>query len=121
MPREIITIQLGQCGNQSIRCDKPKVINDAYYFILLAAVGMEFWKQLCAEHGISPEGILEDFATKGGDRKDVFFYQVLLVNTVSNITLALTACSVLYRRMMSTIYLELCCWIWNLGFVGRVG
>jgi tubulin gamma len=54
MPREIITIQLGQCGNQ---------------------IGMEFWKQLCAEHGISPDGILEDFATKGGDRKDVFFYQ----------------------------------------------
>ncbi|XP_071157684.1 tubulin gamma-1 chain isoform X3 [Mytilus edulis] len=36
---------------------------------------MEFWKQLCSEHGISPEGILEDFATEGTDRKDVFFYQ----------------------------------------------
>ncbi|PIK53866.1 putative tubulin gamma-1 chain-like [Apostichopus japonicus] len=36
---------------------------------------MEFWKQLCLEHGISPEGILEDFATDGTDRKDVFFYQ----------------------------------------------
>ena len=39
------------------------------------AVGTEFWKQLCLEHGISPDGILEDFATDGGDRKDVFFYQ----------------------------------------------
>ncbi|KAJ1419467.1 Tubulin/FtsZ, GTPase domain [Sesbania bispinosa] len=39
MPREIITLQVGQCGNQ---------------------IGMEFWKQLCLEHG---------------DRKDVFFYQ----------------------------------------------
>ena len=38
-------------------------------------VGTEFWKQLCAEHGISKDGILEDFATDGGDRKDVFFYQ----------------------------------------------
>ncbi|CAF4298705.1 unnamed protein product [Rotaria sp. Silwood2] len=38
-------------------------------------VGMEFWKQLCAEHGISPEGKLEPFATEGSDRKDVFFYQ----------------------------------------------
>jgi tubulin gamma len=38
-------------------------------------VGTEFWKQLCLEHGISPDGILEDFATDGGDRKDVFFYQ----------------------------------------------
>lgn len=36
---------------------------------------MEFWKQLCAEHGIRPDGILEDFATDGTDRKDVFFYQ----------------------------------------------
>lgn len=54
MPREIITVQIGQCGNQ---------------------IGMEFWKQLCAEHGISPEGILQDFIVEGIDRKDVFFYQ----------------------------------------------
>lgn len=39
---------------------------------------MEFWRQLCAEHGISPEGKLEPFATEGSDRKDVFFYQVCL-------------------------------------------
>lgn len=54
MPREIITLQVGQCGNQ---------------------VGTEFWKRLCAEHGINNEGIIEDFATDGSDRKDVFFYQ----------------------------------------------
>lgn len=54
MPREIITLQVGQCGNQ---------------------IGTEFWKRLCAEHGIRQDGILEDFATLGGDRKDVFFYQ----------------------------------------------
>lgn len=54
MPREIITLQVGQCGNQ---------------------IGSEFWKLLCAEHGISKRGILEDFATAGDDRKDVFFYQ----------------------------------------------
>ncbi|XP_053424869.1 tubulin gamma-2 chain-like [Nycticebus coucang] len=54
MPREIITLQLGQCGNQ---------------------IGFEFWEQLCTEHGISLEGIVEEFATKGTDRKDVFFYQ----------------------------------------------
>ncbi|RLN93864.1 hypothetical protein BBJ28_00002391 [Nothophytophthora sp. Chile5] len=54
MPREIITLQVGQCGNQ---------------------IGMEFWKQLCAEHGISADGIVQDFATSGHDRKDVFFYQ----------------------------------------------
>jgi len=54
MPREIITLQVGQCGNQ---------------------IGMEFWKQLCKEHGINNEGILEEYATQGDDRKDVFFYQ----------------------------------------------
>jgi hypothetical protein len=43
MPREIITIQVGQCGNQ---------------------IGMEFWKQLCLEHGIGKDGLLEDFATQ---------------------------------------------------------
>ena len=55
MPREIITLQLGQCGNQ---------------------IGSEFWKQLCAEHGISPDGTLQEYAFNGEDRKDVFFYQV---------------------------------------------
>lgn len=52
MPREIITLQVGQCGNQ---------------------IGAEFWKQLCAEHGISRDGVL--LAEKRNDRKDVFFYQ----------------------------------------------
>lgn len=53
--REVITVQVGQCGNQ---------------------VGTQFWKRLCAEHGISPDGILEPYATESaGDRKDVFFYQ----------------------------------------------
>jgi len=54
MPREMIMLQLGQCGNQ---------------------IGFEFWKKLCKEHGISNEGILEEHATEGLDRKDVFFYQ----------------------------------------------
>eukprot|EP00501_MAST-03F_sp_TOSAG23-6_P001058 GSMAST32.ASY1.ANO1.1101.1 assembled CDS len=54
MPREIITLQVGQCGNQ---------------------IGMSFWEQLCNEHGIRPDGSLEDFAQLGMDRKDVFFYQ----------------------------------------------
>lgn len=49
------TLQCGQCGNQ---------------------IGMEFWKQLCLEHGINHSGILESYATQGTDRKDVFFYQV---------------------------------------------
>lgn len=37
----------------------------------------QFWQKLCAEHGISPSGDLEDWAQENpqGDRKDVFFYQ----------------------------------------------
>ena len=74
MPCEMIMLQLGQCGNQ---------------------IGFEFWKKLCKEHGISPEGILQvlestnskklvtqtiiftiqEHTTEGIDRKDVFFYQ----------------------------------------------
>lgn len=82
MPREIITLQVGQCGNQ---------------------IGGEFWKQLCLEHGIQPDGLARDLPPSspqsssmtndddGGsvvppsprssghqfidDRKDVFFYQ----------------------------------------------
>ncbi|GMK58099.1 hypothetical protein CspeluHIS016_0501310 [Cutaneotrichosporon spelunceum] len=54
MGREIISIQAGQAGNQ---------------------IGQEFWQKLCAEHGISPTGMLEDWAESQGDRKDVFFYQ----------------------------------------------
>ena len=81
MPREIITLQVGQCGNQ---------------------IGGEFWKQLCVEHGIQPDGLprdnhhvdLADSSNNSSsprnendsnyqnndsnfidDRKDVFFYQ----------------------------------------------
>lgn len=109
MPREIITLQLGQCGNQSEWAPEsggrartgqrgpggagmlwgtwagpgagagPGGGGRAWRrgsLTAIPAVGFEFWKQLCAEHGISPEGIVEEFATEGTDRKDVFFYQV---------------------------------------------
>ena len=42
---------------------------------MYSIVGNEFWKQLCAEHGIAPDGLLQPYATQGEDRKDVFFYQ----------------------------------------------
>ena len=60
---------------------ETKKIIDGICFDL---VGMEFWRQLCAEHGISPEGKLESFATEGSDRKDVFFYQVCLLENRIN-------------------------------------
>jgi tubulin gamma len=37
-------------------------------------VNSVFWHRLCAEHDINKEGILEDWAAEGGDRKDVFFF-----------------------------------------------
>ena len=37
-------------------------------------VGFEFWKRLCAEHGIDNDGRAYPLADTG-DRKDVFFYQ----------------------------------------------
>lgn len=55
--------------------DNPISLITIYDSCISFAVGFEFWKQLCAEHGISPEGILEEFASAGSDRKDVFFYQ----------------------------------------------
>ncbi|KAF8636557.1 hypothetical protein AX17_003369 [Amanita inopinata Kibby_2008] len=42
---------------------------------LSVVVSLLISMRLCAEHGISKEGILEEWATEGGDRKDVFFYQ----------------------------------------------
>ncbi|KAL8270011.1 hypothetical protein Esti_006076 [Eimeria stiedai] len=54
MPRELITLQVGQCGNQ---------------------IGIEFWKHLCNEHGINQEGLLLPSASVCEDRKEVFFYQ----------------------------------------------
>lgn len=59
MPREIITLQVGQCGNQ---------------------IGGCFWSQLCLEHGIDYDGSLKEATASAvsptmDDRKDVFFYQ----------------------------------------------
>lgn len=71
MPREIVTVQIGQCGNQSMRNSNSTL----RYLHAPSIVGSVFWQRLCAEHGINKEGILEDWATEGGDRKDVFFYQ----------------------------------------------
>jgi hypothetical protein len=49
---------------------------DLMMLTVSGAVGSQFWQQLCLEHGINQDGNLEEFATEGGDRKDVFFYQV---------------------------------------------
>jgi hypothetical protein len=84
MPREIINIQVGQCGNQVgsefwkkvstaspcrtkmhvmwslllCRCTRVTPNCPADAFLVAAAA------QLCQEHGISKDGMLEDFATQ---------------------------------------------------------
>lgn len=58
MPREIITLQLGQCGNQ---------------------IGSEFWKQLCAEHGISPDGTLQEFAQNGNNLMYTNTFNIIII------------------------------------------
>ncbi len=45
-------------------------------FTIYILVGNEFWKQLCHEHQIQPDGSLMESATGDADRKDMFFYQV---------------------------------------------
>jgi hypothetical protein len=56
MPSNIITVQVGQCGNQ---------------------LGMAFWERICSEHGISPEGQIAKEVKKGEDCKDIFFNEVI--------------------------------------------
>lgn len=51
--REIITLQIGQCGNQ---------------------MGTEFWKSISSEHNIDIEGSLLTQQNLN-DRKDIFFYE----------------------------------------------
>ena len=75
MPREIITLQVGQCGNQV----RNRMVMFSRSMISCGnQIGSEFWKMLSEEHGIDNDGTVKDMDAldKGGDRKDVFFYQV---------------------------------------------
>ena len=56
MPNELITLQFGQCGNQ---------------------IGDAFWRALCAEHAIAPDGSRAQDDTGVRDLKRVFFSQVI--------------------------------------------
>ena len=68
-------------------------------------VGSQFWQQLCQEHGISQDGNLEEFATEGGDRKDVFFYQVTFHPKQRTVTATDRGC----RAMTHVTYLVRSC------------
>ncbi|KAJ2352883.1 hypothetical protein GGF43_003641, partial [Coemansia sp. RSA 2618] len=50
--REILTLQIGQCGNQ---------------------IGAAFWENIIQEHGISPEGIFEGKNHSQIERANVYF------------------------------------------------
>ncbi|KAI1730170.1 tubulin/FtsZ family, GTPase domain-containing protein [Ditylenchus destructor] len=57
MPGSIISIHVGQCGNQ---------------------IGAEFWKTMCMEHGIGPDGAPSQPHKPGEDRKELFFNEINL-------------------------------------------
>lgn len=59
MPSNIITVQVGQCGNQ---------------------IGVEFWKTMCEEHGISSTGTPISEDKPGEDQKEMFFYEAGMGN-----------------------------------------
>lgn len=85
------------------------------------AVGTEFWKRLCAEHGIGHDGTLESYATpEAGDRKDVFFYQVQPLTVATRRTALHCTCgsvtsrlSLPFRLTTITMCLVHCCWTWS--------
>lgn len=72
--RCLAKLSLSSLGNVETKVRDPYQPQEIT-LIELCEVGAVYWQRLCAEHGISKEGILEEWATEGGDRKDVFFYQ----------------------------------------------
>lgn len=55
MTTNLISISVGQCG---------------------IGLGLEWWRGLCEEHGIGPDGFTKEEPVRGVDNKEVFFYQV---------------------------------------------
>jgi len=53
--REIISVQVGQCGNQ---------------------IGGKFWETICNEHGIGPDGVWKGDSQQQLERADVYFTEV---------------------------------------------
>lgn len=68
----LFLISASQCRERSLPSRRANAEIKVVPFHL---VGFEFWKKLCREHGINANGMLEDYAQHGDDRKDVFFYQ----------------------------------------------
>lgn len=75
-------------------------------------VGNTFWKQLCAEHAIRPDGTVDPqaLAMDEFDRKDVFFYQVCSIGSciVTTSALRLTTIILFLVRFFLIWSLEYC-------------
>lgn len=54
MPGDVVFVQVGQCGNE---------------------IGHEFWKRICQEHGIAPDGTATEDRTLG-DNCSTYFSSV---------------------------------------------
>lgn len=65
---------------------------------VLNVVGQEFWSRLCAEHGIRPDGILEDFATQVRRRRIPTLPTRLCTMTDSRGTIEKKSSSTRYRN-----------------------
>jgi hypothetical protein len=69
---------LGRLPDGHHFCPDTTSMSVAEYPSPFTLAGSEFWKQICAEHGIAADGTLQDPGAECTDRKDVFFYQVSL-------------------------------------------
>ena len=58
MPREIVHIQAGQCGNQ---------------------IGVKFWEIISGEHGVDTNGVFQGESELQEERIEVIFYLSFLV------------------------------------------
>ncbi|KAL0724566.1 hypothetical protein Bca4012_039165 [Brassica carinata] len=61
------------------RRESSRCVNGGEQRRLRQLIGMEFWKQLCLEHGISKDGILEDLATQNGEYRNLYNHENIFV------------------------------------------
>lgn len=47
-----------------------------------STVGLEFWKKLCNDHGITPDGSVSELIENKAELKETFFYEVFVYLSV---------------------------------------
>lgn len=79
----------------------------------------EMLLQLCKEHGINKDGILEDFATQvtscACGRADICHSSAYISNKVGKCREVTEKMSSSIKQMMSASYQGLCSWTWSQG------